>query len=51
MFIIMTQTLVGMGKATFTVVTGDPFVHFITLSPGPFRYEDVCGDFRDQLDR
>ena len=31
MFIIMTQTLVGMGKATFTVVTGDPFVHFITL--------------------
>ena len=27
----MTQTLVGMGKATFTVVTGDPFVHFITL--------------------
>ena len=28
---IMTQTLVGMGKATFTVVTGNPFVHFITL--------------------
>ena len=28
---IMTQTLVGMGKATFTVVTGNPFIHFITL--------------------
>ena len=30
-YIIMTQTLVGMGKAAFTVVTGNPFVHFITL--------------------
>lgn len=30
-YIIMTQTLVGMGKATFTVVTGNPFMHFITL--------------------
>jgi len=30
-FIIMTQTLVGMGKATFTVVTGNPFIHLITL--------------------
>jgi len=30
-YIIMTQTLVGMGKATFTVVTGNPFIHFITL--------------------
>lgn len=30
-FIIMTQTLVGMGKAAFTVVTGNPFIHFITL--------------------
>ena len=30
-YIVMTQTLVGMGKATFTVVTGNPFVHFITL--------------------
>ena len=30
-YIIMTQTLVGMGKSTFTVVTGNPFVHFITL--------------------
>lgn len=30
-YIVMTQTLVGMGKATFTVVTGNPLVHFITL--------------------
>lgn len=30
-YIIMTQTLVGMGKAAFTVVTGNPFIHFITL--------------------
>ena len=30
-YIVMTQTLVGMGKATFTVVTGNPFIHFITL--------------------
>ena len=30
-YIIMTQTLVGMGKSSFTVVTGNPFVHFITL--------------------
>ena len=30
-YIVMTQTLVGMGKAAFTVVTGNPFVHFITL--------------------
>ena len=30
-YIIMTQTLVGMGKATFTVVTGNPFIHFIPL--------------------
>jgi hypothetical protein len=30
-YIVMTQTLVGMGKATFTVVTGNPFVHFISL--------------------
>jgi len=30
-YIIMTQTLVGMGKAAFTIVTGNPFVHFITL--------------------
>jgi hypothetical protein len=30
-FIVMTQTLVGMGKATFTVVTGNPFIHFVTL--------------------
>ena len=28
---MMTRTLVGMGKATFTAVTGNPFVHFITL--------------------
>ena len=27
----MTQTFVGMGKATFTAVTGNPFMHFITL--------------------
>ena len=27
----MNQTFVGMGKATFTVVTGNPFMHFITL--------------------
>jgi hypothetical protein len=31
MYIIMTQMLVGMGKAAFTVVTGNPFIHFITL--------------------
>jgi hypothetical protein len=31
MYIFMTQILVGMGKATFTVVTGNPLVHFITL--------------------
>lgn len=30
-FVVMTQTLVGMGKATFTVVTGNPFIHFVTL--------------------
>lgn len=30
-YIVMTQTLVGMGKATFTVVTGNPFIHFVTL--------------------
>ncbi|MDG1461814.1 MAG: hypothetical protein P8Q31_09825 [Luminiphilus sp.] len=30
-YIVMTQTLVGMGKAAFTVVTGNPFIHFITL--------------------
>ena len=30
-YIIMTQVLVGMGKATFTVVTGNPWIHFITL--------------------
>ena len=30
-YIIMTQVLVGMGKATFTVVTGNPLIHFITL--------------------
>jgi hypothetical protein len=30
-YVVMTQTMVGMGKATFTVVTGNPFIHFITL--------------------
>eukprot|EP00746_Dinoflagellata_sp_MGD_P002430 gnl/MRDRNA2_/MRDRNA2_104723_c0_seq1.p1 gnl/MRDRNA2_/MRDRNA2_104723_c0~~gnl/MRDRNA2_/MRDRNA2_104723_c0_seq1.p1 ORF type:complete len:360 (-),score=27.49 gnl/MRDRNA2_/MRDRNA2_104723_c0_seq1:110-1189(-) len=30
-YIISTQMLVGMGKATFTVVTGNPFIHYITL--------------------
>ena len=30
-YIVMTQALVGMGKAAFTVVTGNPFIHFITL--------------------
>ena len=30
-YIVMTQVLVGMGKATFTVVTGNPLIHFITL--------------------
>jgi hypothetical protein len=30
-YIIMTQTVVGMGKAGFTVVTGNPFIHYITL--------------------
>lgn len=27
----MTQMLVGMGKTTFTVVTANPFIHFVTL--------------------
>ncbi len=31
MYIIMTQMLVGMGKAAFTVVTGNPFIHFVNL--------------------
>ena len=30
-YIVMTQMLVGMGKATFTVVTANPFIHFATL--------------------
>ena len=30
-YIVMTQVLVGMGKATFTVVTANPFIHFVTL--------------------
>lgn len=30
-YIVMTQILVGMGKATFTVVTANPFIHFVTL--------------------
>ena len=30
-YIVMTQVLVGMGKATFTVVTANPFIHFATL--------------------
>ena len=30
-YIVMTQVLVGIGKATFTVVTANPFVHFATL--------------------
>ena len=30
-YIVMTQMLVGMGKATFTVVTANPFIHFVTL--------------------
>ena len=30
-YIIMTQVLVGMGKATFTVATGNPWMHFKTL--------------------
>ena len=30
-YIVMTQVLVGMGKAAFTVVTGNPFIHFATL--------------------
>ena len=30
-YVVMTQTLVCMGKSTFTVVTGNPFIHFITL--------------------
>jgi hypothetical protein len=30
-YIIMTQVMVGMDKATFTVVTGNPWIHFITL--------------------
>ena len=31
-YIIMTQTLVGLGKAAFTVVTANPFIHFITYN-------------------
>ena len=31
LYIVMTQMLVGMGKAAFTVVTGNPFIHFVTL--------------------
>jgi hypothetical protein len=30
-YVVMTQVLVGMGKATFTVVTANPFIHFATL--------------------
>jgi len=30
-YILMTQTLVGMGKVAFTVVTGNPLIHFATL--------------------
>ena len=30
-YIVMTQMLVGMGKATFTIVTANPFIHFVTL--------------------
>ena len=30
-YIVMTQVLVGMGKATFTVVTANQFIHFATL--------------------
>ena len=30
-YIVMTQMLVGMGKATFTVVTANPFIHYATL--------------------
>ena len=30
-YIVMTQMLVGMGKATFTVVTANPFIHVVTL--------------------
>ena len=29
--VVMTQALLGMGKATFTLVTGKLFVHFIAL--------------------
>ena len=29
-YILVTQTLIGMGKASFTVRTGNPFVHFIS---------------------
>lgn len=29
--IVMTQVLVGMGKATFTVVTANSFIHVVTL--------------------
>ena len=30
-YIVMTQMLVGMGKATFTVVTANPFIHFVGM--------------------
>lgn len=30
-YIVMTQMLIGTGKATFTVVTANPFIHFVTL--------------------
>jgi len=30
-YIIMTQTIIGMWKAAFTVVTWNPFIHYMTL--------------------
>lgn len=30
-YIFATQTLIGMGKATFTVRTGNPFIHFTSF--------------------
>jgi len=47
--IFMTQVPLGMGKTTFTVVTGDPWIHFITLHvlmrPHSFLYPDVRRNF------
>lgn len=49
-YIVMTQMLVGMGKATFTVVTANPFIHSATLhvlsARIPFETETFAEIFR-----